>query len=72
MIYIQRRFYEQVTYSAQKQAYVFVENDAIVTIENSMCAMYHDPTKKSFKYDQKMKQFQHISTHDHELTVIPL
>ena len=52
-----RRFYGQVTYSDQKQAYVFVEIDAVVPIENSMYVIYLNPMKKSFKYYQKMKQF---------------
>ena len=36
-----------------KQAYVFIENDAIVPIENSMYIIHHDPSKSSFKYDKK-------------------
>ena len=49
MTHVPRRIYRQVTYSDQKQAYVFVENDAIVPIENSMFVIYHGPTKRSFK-----------------------
>ena len=48
MTQVSRRLYGQVTYSNQKQAYVFVENDAIVPTENSMYAIYHDPMKKKF------------------------
>ena len=31
-----------------KKAYVFVENNAIVPIENSMYIIYHDLIKKKF------------------------
>ena len=48
-----RRFYGQVTYSNYKQAYVFVENDTIVPIENSMYVIYHNLTKQSLGYDKK-------------------
>ena len=37
----------------QRQTYVFMENDAIVPIENTTYIIYHDPAKKSFQYDQK-------------------
>ena len=36
MTHVPRRFYGQVTYSYQKQAYIFVENDVIDPIENGM------------------------------------
>ena len=34
-----------------------------------MYVIYHDLMKRSFKYDQKMKQFQKISIHEYELTM---
>ena len=43
---VPRRFYQQATYSNQKPAYVFVENDAIVPIENGMYVICHDPVKR--------------------------
>ena len=46
MTQVPRMFYRQATYNNQKQAYVFVKNDAIVPIENSMHVIYHDPIKK--------------------------
>ena len=33
---VPRKFYGQVTYTIQNQAYVFIKNDTIVPIENSM------------------------------------
>ena len=45
MTYVPRKCYGQVTYSMQKQAYVFIENDAIVPIESSMYFIYHIPKK---------------------------
>ena len=32
-------------YDDQKQAYVFMGNNGIVPIENSMYVIYHDPMK---------------------------
>ena len=61
-------FYGQVTYDDQKQAYVLIDNNATVPIENSMYAIYHNHTKRSFQYDHKTKQFQQISVHECELT----
>ena len=66
MTYVLRKNYGQVTYSMQKQAYVLIENDAKVPIENSMYIIYHEPTK-SFKYDQKMKQMKQISVYQMRL-----
>ena len=51
----------QVTYSDQKQGYVFVENDAIVPMESSMYVIYNDPTKRGFRYGQKTKTFKQIN-----------
>ena len=45
MTYVPRKIYVQVTYSMQKQAYVFIENDTVVSIEKSMHVIYHDPKK---------------------------
>ena len=33
-----------------------------------MYVIYHDPTKRSFEYDHKMKQLQLISAHECELS----
>ena len=68
MTHVPRRLYGHVTYSNQKEAYVFGENDAIFPIQNSMYVIYHDPTKRSFEYDKKTKQFQQFSIHKCELT----
>ena len=53
MSYVPRKFYQQVTYSKQKQAYVFKVNVAIVPIEKIMYVIYHDPSERSFQYDKK-------------------
>ena len=44
--------YQEVTYSNHKQAYIFVENDAMVPIENSMYVIYHNSMKRSFRYEK--------------------
>ena len=67
MTCVPRRFYGQVTYSNHKQAYVFVENDVIVPIENSMYVIYHNPTDRTFRYNKK-KTFQQIDMQECELT----
>ena len=51
----------------QKQAYI--ENYAIIPIENNMYVIYHESTKRSFKYDFKPKQMQQISTYEHKLSM---
>ena len=58
--YVPRKFYGQVTYSIQKQAYTFLENDAVVPIENSMDVIYQNPTKRSFKYDKKQNRYNKL------------
>ena len=57
--------YGQITYDDQKQAYVFVENNAIVPLENNMYIFYHEPTKRSFQYNQNTKQFKQMSLHEY-------
>ena len=43
MTCVPRRFYRQEMYSDQNQAYILVENDVIVPIENTIYVIYHDP-----------------------------
>ena len=53
MTHVPRWFYKQVTYSNHEQAYIFVENDAIVPIENILYVIYHNLMKRSIRYDKK-------------------
>ena len=68
MTQVPKIFYGQVTYDDQKQAYVFVQNNRIVPIEN-MCIIYHDPTKRGFQYNQKTRQFKQVSLHECKLSM---
>ena len=68
MTCVPRRFYGQVTYSDPKEAHVFAENDAVDPIENNMHVIYHEPMKRSFRYDQKTKTFQQIDIKECELS----
>ena len=64
-----RRFYGQVTYSDKNQAYIFVENDAIVSYRKWHVCNLLGSTIRSFQYDKKMKQFQQISIYKCELNM---
>ena len=44
-----------------------METNAIVPIEINMYVIYHEPTKRSFQYDQKTMQFKQIILHECEL-----
>ena len=49
-----------MTYNDQKQTYVFVENNALVPLENNIYIIFPKPTKRSFQYNQKTMQFKQI------------
>ena len=40
-------------HTVPQNRHISVENDAIAPIEDNIYIIYHDPTKQSFKYDQK-------------------
>ena len=64
MTQIQKRIHRQVTYDDQKQAYIFVQNNTLVLVENNMYINFHKLTKRGFQYDQKTMQFKQISVHE--------
>ena len=46
MTQVTKRFYGHVTYDDdQKQTYVFVESNILVSFENDMYIIFHKPTK---------------------------
>ena len=47
---VPHRFYRQVTYDDQLQAYVFINMKALVPAKNSMYIIFHEPTKRNFRY----------------------
>ena len=60
MTQVPKWFYGQVTYNDQKQAYVIVENNAIVPTANNMYVIYHDPTKAVFNMIRKENNFSKL------------
>ena len=48
------RFYRQVTYDKQLQAYGFTDNNALVPVETSMYIIFHEPTRRNFRYNPKL------------------
>ena len=50
-------FYGQVAYNGQLQAYVFIDTNAIVPAEISMCVIFHEPTNRYFRYNPTIIQF---------------
>ena len=47
-----RRFYGKVVYDEQKQTYIFIENNTLVSSEKSTLVIFHEPTKHCFRYEQ--------------------
>ena len=43
------RFYRQVTYDKQLQAYVFTDNNASVLVETSMYVIFQEPITRNFR-----------------------
>ena len=65
---MQHRFYGQVTYDEQLQAYVFTDTDAKVPAENSMYVIFHEPTNRYFRYNPVSRQFRVIKAKDRDWT----
>ena len=60
MTRVPHRFYRQVTYDDQSQAYAFVDTSARVPAENSMYVILHEQTKRNFIYNPLTRQFWQI------------
>ena len=58
MIRVPYRFYRQMTYDEQQQAYVFTETNALILAETSMYIILHEPTKINFRYNPELRQFR--------------
>ena len=53
-------FYRNVAYKKQKQAYIFVENNAVVPLDNSNCVIFLEPTKQCFRYNHQTMQLAQV------------
>ena len=61
------RFYGQVTYGKQLQAYVFTDTNAKVPVENGMYVISLNQ-QKYFRYNQIIRQFRLIEARDNDWT----
>ena len=57
---ILHRFYRQVTYDIQLQAYAFTNYNVLIPVETSMYIIVHEPTRRSFRYNPKTMQFRQV------------
>ena len=62
------RFYRQVTYDDQLQAYVFINTNALVPAENSMYIIFCETTKRNFRYTLEIRQLRQIKAEDYAWT----
>ena len=58
VIEIPSRFYRQVTYNKELQAYVFVDTNARVREEGYIYIIFHGPSKRYFRYNPTINQFK--------------
>ena len=61
---VPHRFYRQVTYDDQPQAYVFINTNTLVPAKNSMYIIFHEPHKRNFRYKPWISQFRQIKAED--------
>ena len=54
------RSHRQVTYDEQLQEYVFTGNNALVPAETIMYVIFHEPTRRIFRYDPKSRQLKQV------------
>ena len=64
----QIRFYGQVMYNEELQAYVFVDTNARVPAEGCMHVIFHGPAKRYFRYNPTIDQFNLTNARDHNWT----
>ena len=60
------RFYRQVVYNEQLQAYIFTDTNARVPSEGSMYVIFHEPTKRYIRYNPTFNQFKMTKAKDHD------
>ena len=63
------RFYRQMTYDDQLQAYVFTNTTALLPAEDSMYIIFHKPKKKrNFRCNLEIRQFRQIKAENCDWT----
>ena len=63
------RFYRQLTYDEELQLYIFVDIKARVPAEGHMYVIFHEPTKRNFRYNTTVNQFKLTSVRDCNWTI---
>ena len=66
------RFYGQVTYDEQPQVYIFIDINARVPAVGSMYVIFHEPTKRYFRYNPTINQFELTKAKDSNGTTMYL
>ena len=65
---ISSRFHRQVTYDEELHTYVFVDINSSVPGEGCMYIIFHGPTKRYFRYNLTIDQFNLTSAKDSDST----
>ena len=60
MIRVPCRFYGQVKYDEQLQAYVFTDTNTLIQEETIMYIICHETTKRNFRYNPEIRQFRQV------------
>ena len=68
MTRVPHRFYRQVRYDDQLQAYVIIDTIVLVLAETSMYIIFHEPTKRNFTYNPEIRQFRQIRVEECDWT----
>ena len=68
IIEIPHRLYKQVIYDDELQAYLSVDTNARVPEEGCMYVIFHEPTKRYFKYNTTVNQFKLTNARDCDWT----
>ena len=66
MTRVTSRFYRQITYDEQLQAYVFT--DALIPAETSMYNIFHETTKRIFRYNPEIGKFRQVKVEECDST----
>ena len=68
MTKVPHRFYRQVTYDKQLQAYVFTDTNAFIPTETSMDGIFNSPTKRNFRYNPEIRKFREVKPEECDWT----
>ena len=68
MTRVPHRFYRQVTYNEQLQAYVFTDTNVLILAETSIYVIFNESTKRNFKYNPEIKKFRQVRAEECDST----